>query len=125
MTIKVLATATLVVGHGGHTTTMRALSFGVPVIAMPANTLIDQRRVGAALRDVGAGLLLRKHAGPRRIRAAIEEVLSDARYRESAARLGTQIRERDGAELAADLISQFIRTKQVALNGPRTHSKKG
>jgi UDP:flavonoid glycosyltransferase YjiC (YdhE family) len=53
----VLATASLVVGHGGHSTTMRALSFGVPVIVMPANPLIDQRRVGAAVRHVGAGLL--------------------------------------------------------------------
>jgi UDP:flavonoid glycosyltransferase YjiC (YdhE family) len=108
----VLSTASLVVGHGGHSTTMRALSFGVPVIVMPANTLIDQRRVGAAVRDVGAGLLLRKHAGPKRIRAAIETVLLDPLYRESAARLGEQIRESDGAERAADLIGQFACTKQ-------------
>jgi UDP:flavonoid glycosyltransferase YjiC (YdhE family) len=109
----VLATASLVVGHGGHSTTMRALSFGVPVIVLPANTLIDQRRVGAAVRDVGAGLLLRKHAGPKRIQAAIKSVLQDPGYRHAAARLGKQIRERDGAELAADLIAQFIRAKQV------------
>ncbi len=108
----VLGTASLVVGHGGHSTTMRALSFGVPVIVMPANTLIDQRRVGAALRDVGAGLLLRKHAGPKRIQAAIKLVLNDPGYRQSAARLGKQIRERDGAELAAELITQFINTKE-------------
>ncbi|WP_082975465.1 glycosyltransferase [Mycobacterium sp. 1245805.9] len=109
---EVLATASLVVGHGGHSTTMRALSFGVPVIVMPANTLIDQRRVGAAVRDVGAGLLLRKHARPDRIRAAIQTVLTDPSYRRAAARLGAQIRERDGAELAADLISEFISAKQ-------------
>jgi UDP:flavonoid glycosyltransferase YjiC (YdhE family) len=120
----VLATASLVVGHGGHSTAMRALSFGVPVVVMPANNLIDQRRVGAALRDAGAGLLLRKHSRPKRIRAAIEDVLIDPRYRESAARLGTQIRERDGAELAADLITEFIGAKQVASNA-REHSKKG
>src|SRR5437588_7979361 len=108
----VLATASLVVGHGGHSTTMRALSFGVPIIVMPANTLIDQRRVGAAARDVGAGLLLRKRAGPKRIRAAIETVLLDPLYRESAARLGEQIRENDGAERAADLIGEFACTKR-------------
>ena len=108
----VLATASLVVGHGGHSTTMRALSFGVPVIVMPANPLIDQRRVGAALRHVGAGLLLRKHAGPKRIRAAIEAVLKDPRYRESAARLGEQIRAGDGAERAAHLIVQFVDAKR-------------
>jgi UDP:flavonoid glycosyltransferase YjiC (YdhE family) len=109
----VLATASLVVGHGGHSTTMRALSFGVPVIVMPANTLIDQRRVGAALRDAGAGVLLRKHAGRKHIRAAIKSVLQDSGYRQSAARLGKQIRERDGAEVAADLITEFVGAKQA------------
>ncbi|OBK48828.1 glycosyltransferase [Mycobacterium sp. 1081908.1] len=109
---EVLAGASLVVGHGGHSTTMRALSFGVPVIVMPANVLIDQRRVGAAVRDAGAGLLLRKHAAPNRIRAAIETVLLDPRYRQSAARLGERIRERDGAQQAAELITQFACAKR-------------
>ncbi|OBA75030.1 UDP-glucuronosyltransferase [Mycobacterium sp. 1554424.7] len=108
----VLATASVVVGHGGHSTTMRALSFGVPVIVMPANPLIDQRRVGAAVERVGAGLLLRKHARPERIRAAIQTVLVNPSYRQAAARLGEQIRERDGAERAADLIIQFLRARR-------------
>jgi UDP:flavonoid glycosyltransferase YjiC (YdhE family) len=102
---EILATTSLVVGHGGHSTTMRALSFGVPLVVMPANTLIDQPLVGAVLEKVGAGVLLRKHAGPKRIRAAIDTVLHVPTYREAAARLGEQIRERDGAEVAADLIS--------------------
>ena len=59
---EVLATASLVVGHGGHSTAMRALSFGVPQIVMPANPMIDQKGVGAALERVGAGILLPKHA---------------------------------------------------------------
>jgi UDP:flavonoid glycosyltransferase YjiC (YdhE family) len=104
---EVLATASLVVGHGGHSTTMRALSFGVPVVVMPANTLIDQKRVGAALRNAGAGVLLRKHASVRRIREAVGTVLSNPSYRAAAGRLGDHIRQRDGAEAAADAIAQF------------------
>jgi len=103
----VLSTASLVVGHGGHGTTMRALSFGVPVIVLPANPMIDQKRVGAAVRDAGAGIRLGKHARPGRIRTAIEKVLQDPSYRESAGRLGDLIRERDGAQVAADAISEF------------------
>ncbi|MEE2854057.1 MAG: nucleotide disphospho-sugar-binding domain-containing protein [Actinomycetota bacterium] len=106
---EVLATASLVVGHGGHSTAMRALSFGVPLVIMPANTLIDQRRVGAAIQRLGAGILLRKHAGVRRIRAAIGKVLQDPTYREAAALFGAEIRRRDGAEVAADAISQFTK----------------
>jgi UDP:flavonoid glycosyltransferase YjiC (YdhE family) len=114
---EVLATASLVVGHGGHSTAMRALSFGVPLVVMPANTLIDQKRVGAALENVGAAVLLRKHASARRIRAAISTVLADPTYRENASRLGAQIRQRDGAEAAADAISDFSRTIRDAPGG--------
>ena len=106
----VLTTASLVVGHGGHSTTMRALSFGVPLVIMPANTLIDQKRVGAALENVGAAVLLRKHASVARIRAAISMVLREPGYAAAAARLGEHIRQRDGAEEAADAINQFTKT---------------
>ena len=109
----VLPTASLVVGHGGHSTAMRALSFGVPQIVMPANPMIDQKGVGAALERVGVGILLRKHAGPKRIRAAIQNLLNDSAYREAAGRLGTQIRRRNGAEVAADAIGDFVRKTQL------------
>lgn len=110
---EVLATASLVVGHGGHSTAMRALSFGVPQIVMPANPMIDQKGVGAALQRVGAGILLRKHAGPKRIRAAIQSVLNNVAYRDAADRLGAQIRQRDGADAATDAIIEYVRTSQL------------
>ena len=108
---EVLATASLVVGHGGHSTAMRALSFGVPLVVMPANPMIDQKGVGAALERVGAGILLPKHARPQRIRSAIEAVLNDSAYREAANQLGGQIRRRDGADVAADAIGEFVRNQ--------------
>lgn len=110
---EVLSTASLVVGHGGHSTAMRALSFGVPQVVMPANPMIDQKGVGAALERVGAGILLRKHAGPKRIQAAIESILNDPSYRDAADRFGSQIRQRDGAEVAADAIVEHVRTSQL------------
>jgi UDP:flavonoid glycosyltransferase YjiC (YdhE family) len=110
---EVLATASLVVGHGGHSTAMRALSFGVPMIVMPANPMIDQKGVGAALEKAGAGILLAKHAKSQRIREAIETVLGDAGYREAADRFGQQIRQRDGAEVAADTIEEFVMNGQL------------
>jgi UDP:flavonoid glycosyltransferase YjiC (YdhE family) len=110
---EVLATASLVVGHGGHSTAMRALSFGVPQVIMPANPMIDQKGVGAALERIGAGILLPKHAAAKRIRATIQTVLGDAAYRGAASRLGDQIRQRDGAEVAADAIEEFVRNRQL------------
>ncbi|MDT5223746.1 MAG: hypothetical protein QOG19_1153 [Mycobacterium sp.] len=107
---QVLATASLVVGHGGHSTAMRALSFGVPLVIMPANSLIDQKRVGAAVQNAGAGILLGKHATVRHIRKALNAALMDPRYRQAAGRLGEQIRQHDGAAVAADVINEFART---------------
>jgi UDP:flavonoid glycosyltransferase YjiC (YdhE family) len=109
---EALATTSLVVGHGGHSTAMRALSFGVPTVVMPANPFIDQKRVGVALEQAGAGILLRKRARPQRIRAAVEKVLGDPSYRQAAARLGEDIRRRDGAQVAADAIGEYVRGKQ-------------
>jgi UDP:flavonoid glycosyltransferase YjiC (YdhE family) len=108
---EVLATTSLVVGHGGHSTAMRALSFGVPQVVMPANPMIDQKRVGTVLERVSAGVLLPKHAGSKRIRAAIDKVLGDPTYRRAASRLGEQIRERDGAAVAAEAIEEFVGTR--------------
>ena len=111
----VLTGASLVVSHGGHSTAMRALSFGVPLITMPANPLFDQKQVGAAVEKAGAGIALPKHAGSKRIRGAIETVLHGPTYREAAARLGEQIRERDGAEFAAQTIQEFIAARPQAV----------
>lgn len=105
---EVLSTTSLLVGHGGHSTAMRALSFGVPQIVMPANPLIDQKRVGAALERAGAGMLLPKHSRPTRIRDAITTVLRDSSYRQAADHLGEKIRRRDGADVAADVICEHI-----------------
>ncbi|MFI5510003.1 glycosyltransferase [Mycobacterium sp. NPDC051804] len=111
---EVLAGASLVVGHGGHSTAMRALSFGVPMVVMPANPLIDQRRVGAQLAKVGAGISLPKNAGITRIREAIEKALNDPAYRAAASGIGARIREHDGADMAADAIEEFLRSTAVS-----------
>lgn len=108
---EVLAGTSLVVSHGGHSTAMRALSFDVPLVILPANPLIDQKRVAAAILNAGAGIALPKHARVQRIRSAIEKSLHDPSYRAAAGRIGEQIRERDGAEVAADAIEGFVRTQ--------------
>ncbi|OKH79652.1 UDP-glucuronosyltransferase [Mycobacterium sp. ST-F2] len=107
---EVLTTASLVVGHGGHSTTMRALSFGVPLVIMPANPLIDQKGVGAAIERVGAGIALPKKAGVERIRTAVQRALAEPGYHHAAAVLGADIRKRDGAQVAADAISAHLAT---------------
>jgi UDP:flavonoid glycosyltransferase YjiC (YdhE family) len=62
------------------------------------------------LQKIGAGILLRKHASARHIRAAISAALGDPTYRDAAARLGAGIRQRNGADTAADAITEFTKT---------------
>jgi UDP:flavonoid glycosyltransferase YjiC (YdhE family) len=110
---EVLGTTSLVVGHGGHSTAMRALSFGVPQIVMPANPMIDQKGRRSGTRARRRGPLLPKHARPRRIRTAIETVLGDPAYRDAAGRLEADIRQRNGADVGADAIEEFVRSSRL------------
>jgi UDP:flavonoid glycosyltransferase YjiC (YdhE family) len=105
---EVLPTVSLVIGHGGHGTTMAALSHDLPVIVLPMARFMDQFKIGQALEKAGAGRLLRKRSSPTRIRKAIEQILGDERYRLAASRLGAEIRRQDGASVAADAIAEVL-----------------
>ena len=82
-------------------------------MVMPANPMIDQKGVGAALERVGAGILLPKHARPKRIRTAIQTVLNAPAYGLVASRVGAEIRLRDGADVGADAIIEYVRASQL------------
>jgi UDP:flavonoid glycosyltransferase YjiC (YdhE family) len=99
-----LPTTRLVIGHGGHGTTSRALAYGIPLLVMPMHPLIDQPAIGRAVERLGVGRMLPKSAPAARIRAAVESLLDDHETLRRARELGHEIRERDGAVVAADLL---------------------
>jgi UDP:flavonoid glycosyltransferase YjiC (YdhE family) len=101
----VLPATSLVIGHGGHSTTARALAYGIPLLVLPMHPLMDQTAIGRALTRLGAGRMLPKSASVDVIRAAARELLTDGPHRVAAARLGAEIRERDGAVTAVDLLA--------------------
>jgi UDP:flavonoid glycosyltransferase YjiC (YdhE family) len=105
--VDLLPTVSLVIGHGGHATTMAA-SRDLPIIVLPMAKFMDQHKIGQALEKAGAGCLLPKRSSPARIRTAIEQVLGDDRYRLAASRLGAEIRKHDGASAAADAMAQVL-----------------
>ena len=114
---ELLPTVSLVVGHGGHATTMAALAHDVPLVVLPMAKFMDQPKIGQAVEKAGAGLLLPKRSSPARIRQAIQDILDNDNYRLSAARLGDEIRQGDGAATAADAITQTL--AQQAAGGTR------
>lgn len=113
----VLPRATLVIGHGGHDTTLRTLAHDVPMIVMPMHPLADHRMIGRTLETYKAAQCLHPTAHPDQIRAAVDTLLTDGPHRIAAANLGARIRAHNGATRAADLIDTL-----PSLSATRTHT---
>jgi len=106
---QLMPEATLVIGHGGHATTMRALAHDLPLLVMPQHPMLDQTMVGGAVQQAGAGRLLTQEARAAEIRPIIEELLADGPHRAAAARLGELVRGANGAATAADELLSVVK----------------
>ncbi len=105
---EILPRASLVVGHGGHSTAMRALAHGVPLLVMPVNPLADQALVGRAVQRAGLGRVIPLDSSPARIGEAVRALLADEAVRAAAAATGERLRAVDGAVVAADRIETLL-----------------
>jgi UDP:flavonoid glycosyltransferase YjiC (YdhE family) len=110
---ELLPTTAAVIGHGGHATTARALSAGIPVLVMPMHPLMDQPAVGTAVTRLGVGAMLPKSASPARIRGAVDRLLTDPAIRAAAARMGAEARTRDGAEEAVAALDDLLARRRT------------
>jgi UDP:flavonoid glycosyltransferase YjiC (YdhE family) len=113
---ELMPQVSLVVGHGGHATTMRALAHDLPLVIMPMHPMLDQPLVGRTVEQAGAGAVVAKKASPEQLRPVIERLLADGPHRAAAARLGAAIRAANGTVTAADQVLAAI----GAGNGART-----
>jgi UDP:flavonoid glycosyltransferase YjiC (YdhE family) len=104
----VMPRVSMVVGHGGHATTMAALAHDLPLLVLPVDSKTDQPYIGRAIERTGAGRTLKRTAPAERIRAAIEELLGDGPHRAVAARLGEQVRTDHGRTRGADLLESLV-----------------
>lgn len=104
----VMPAMSLVVGHGGHATTMRALAHGLPLVMLPLFGKGDQPMVSAAVVAAGAGIDLPRTASPERIRDAVRTLLADGPHRAAAGAIGARLRAQDGARTAADEIEAVL-----------------
>ena len=104
----------LVVGHGGHSTTMQALAHDLPLVVMPMHPLLDQPMVGRSVEAAGAGRLVPKKIDAATLRPVIQQLLADGPHRAAAARLGAEIRALPGAASAADRIEALVTNGAVA-----------
>ena len=102
---EVLPGAALVIGHGGHSTTMKALAHGVPLLVMPLNPTADQGLIGDVIEGSGLGRRLSARSDVGVIRRTVAELLHDTAIRERAHATAARLRTSpSGAAVAADRI---------------------
>jgi UDP:flavonoid glycosyltransferase YjiC (YdhE family) len=99
--------ASVVVGHGGHGTTMRALRHGLPIMGIPAKGG-DQAPITEMLDGWGVGIALPGDASVMRIRSGAEKILSESTFSDEARKRSRALQVCDGAVLAADSVEALI-----------------
>ncbi len=102
-----MSRASLVLGHGGHGTTMRALKHGLPIVGVPA-TGGDQVPITQLLEEWGSGRALPGDADVEQIREATRAVLEGEEYRAEAQRRSTFLQDADGAHMAARAVETLL-----------------
>lgn len=103
-----------VIGHGGHSTTTRALSYGLPLLIVPMHPMLDQPMIGKVVAGAGAGVVLSRKSSAGSIRDALNTLLTSEQHRRAAREVGERIRSTDGASVAADRILASIKAPHRA-----------
>ena len=103
----VLAKASLAITHAGFNTVLDALSFGVPLVAIPL--AFEQPATAARLDYRGVARIVPRLRVGSRLQPAVEEVLGDPRYRANAATVDDEIAAAGGVSRAADLAEAALR----------------
>ena len=103
---QVLPRAAAIVHHGGIGTLSQGFAAGIPQLIMPMSH--DQPDNAARLRRLGLGSSIARHKfTPRRVAAALEEILNSSTIAENCRNVAQRLRGVDGPALTADVIEQF------------------
>jgi UDP:flavonoid glycosyltransferase YjiC (YdhE family) len=103
---QVMPEAALVICHGGHGTTARALGTGVPVLCCPVAGDMAENAIRVAWAGAGLSLPWRL-CKPAPLRWAARRILGDASFGDRTAQLAAWGRVNDGAQRGADLVERF------------------
>ena len=96
-----------VVSHGGSGGVYPAIAAGTPVLGIPSNA--DMHLSTAVLEESGAGLGVRVEAAkPARLRAALEKLLDEPRYRQAAQSWAKVYAKYDSAALFRQFLDDVL-----------------
>ncbi|WP_152188251.1 glycosyltransferase [Georgenia satyanarayanai] len=98
----------VMVTNGGFGGVLQALRHGVPLVVAGGD--LDKPEIAARVGWHGAGVNLRTgRPRPAAVAAAYDAVVTEPRYRATAARLGAELRALGGTRAAADLLEAHLR----------------
>jgi len=114
---EVVAQASLTITHGGLNTVMDSLSYGVPLVAIPIT--FEQPGNCARIQAIGAGeIILVSQLNEKRLRTAIQKVLSNPSYQDNARKIQQAIAISGGVKQAADIIEQVTSLSSPKIIAP-------
>ncbi len=110
--LRILKYSALCITHAGMNTTMQALSFGKPLIAIPLAH--DQPAIAARLKRTGAGMVMSSgDVTSRKLRTAIEMILDkDSAWQVRAKCMQREIVRAGGVDRAADILEERVFKQQ-------------
>lgn len=103
--LEVLADSDVFVTHCGMNSVTESLYNGVPMVLFPQHS--EENAVAIRTEELGAGVRLKKGKS-KLIRKAVQEVLSNEKYRKAAQEIGDDFKQCGGARMAADFIEGVI-----------------
>ena len=104
--LEVLRRADVFLTHCGMNSANEAIWYGVPTVLFPLQS--EEAAVANRMEELGLGLLL-KSGSSKNIRAAVEQVLTTASYRENTAAMGQAFRGSGGAKRAAEQLLKWCK----------------
>jgi MGT family glycosyltransferase len=113
---EILSRASLALTHAGLNTVLDALTYGVPMVAVPVT--YEQPAIAARVEWSGAGRSLPlSRLSTKRLRALVREVLEKPGYASSARRVADSIRAAGGVRRAADIVEKALRAERSVRAG--------
>lgn len=109
--LKLLRQASLAITHAGLNTTLEALSYGVPMVAIPITD--DQPGVAARIVWTGTGeLVTLSRLTVSTLQLAIQQVMLQETYKQSAVQLREALHQTGGVKHAVDIIERAVLVKK-------------
>jgi MGT family glycosyltransferase len=104
----------VMVTNGGYGSVQLALSYGIPLVA--GGSTEDKPEICARIAWAGVGVNLRTQTPkPEQVRAAVQRVLADPRFKHRAQQIKASFAQHNAANEAVLLLEQLAQTKQPGL----------